>query len=145
MMQKKLPKKLNGKQSVFVKYRTRYPTIEEFTNWNAVEHLDLSISIRFFFSRDLIDFILIWFDLIWFDWSTLGRWLLADSYFPTCYSSMRRCDFRVPLGSSRTARFASCSLLLPRTPITKSPDKRLDRRAVSFSRRVTANYLSVNW
>ena len=29
---KKLPKKLNEKQSVFVKYRTRYPTIEEFTN-----------------------------------------------------------------------------------------------------------------
>ena len=30
------------------------------------------------------------------DWSTLGRWLLAvDSYFPACYSLMRRCDSKV--------------------------------------------------
>ena len=97
-----MPKKLNGRQLVFVKYRTRYPTIEELTNWNAVEHLDLSVSIRFFFFARLSN-----------DWSTLGL-LAVDSYLFSNVlfidASMRlqglQASVCIPLGSSRTARFA---------------------------------------
>ena len=45
------------------------------------------------------------------DWSTLGRWLFAvNSYFPTCYSSMRQCDSRV----SRVSRCPSAFRSVPR-------------------------------